>query len=317
MSQTPHHDKKPFDDLMTLLSSLPTADSCALKAAKQAVMLKSDPIGSCGRMGDCYQWLAAWQAAKTPDANEAHICLLAASHAKGADAQTLKTLLDDASQGRAAVSSLCKSQGIGLRVLEMALEIPVISPVDGTISGERDAMAAIAFGMESTASGGHILALGDIAYGNEANTLAIVSALLGESPSHWAGPAMASTIIKHADACLAAHPNVTNDGLKVLCAFAGREVAAMIGGIIAARSQRIPIVLDGWAALGAATILKSLKADSLDHCMVASTASPEQAIAWETIGLSPLLNLDMDMGQGCGAALAIGILKSTVDLFSD
>lgn len=311
------HTKKPFEDFMNLLSSLPQSDSCSVKAANKAVSDTANSLGSFGRLGQTYTWLAAWQASKVPKSSEAHICLLAASHVKGVDSHDLTVILEQASQGRAAVSALCKSQGIGLRVLEMALEIPVCSPVDGAISAERDAMAAIAFGMESTASGGHILALGDIAYGNEANTLAILSALLGEEPLLWAGTEMRGDVIDHANACLKAHPGAVNNGLKALCAFGGREVAAMMGGIVAARSQRIPVLLDGWAALAAATILKSLKADSLDHCMAASAASKAQAKAWETIGLPPLLQLDLDMGQGCGAALAIGILKSGVDLFSE
>lgn len=311
------HTKKPFEDFLNLLSSLPQSDSCSVKAANEAVSNKDNSLGSFGRLGQIYTWLASWQASKVPESSEAHICLFAASHEKGADSKTLATILEQASQGKAAVNALCKSQGIGLRVLEMALEIPVCSPADGAISAERDAMAAIAFGMESTASGGHILALGDIAYGNEANTLAILSALLGDEPLHWAGAEMQEEIIDHASACLKAHPDAINDGLKALCAFGGREVAAMMGGIVAARSQRIPVLLDGWAALAAATLLKSLKSDSLDHCMAASAASKAQAKAWETIGLPPLLQLDLDMGQGCGAALAIGVLKSSVDLFNE
>lgn len=311
------HTIKPFQDFMNLLATLPVADSCSVKAADRAVGEKSKTLGSSGRLGSAYKWLAAWQGDSEPKSSEAHICLFSASHERGMDSHALAGILEQASQGRAAVSALCKSQGIGLRVLEMALEIPVKSPVGGVISGEREAMAAIAFGMEATASGGHIIAFGDIAYGNEANTMAILSALLGDTPAHWSGPDMPVEVIDHAEESLTSHPSAANDGLKALCAFGGREVAAMMGGIIAARSQRIPIVLDGWAALAAATILKSLKADSLDHCMAASASSKAQAKAWETIGLPPLLQLDLDMGQGCGAALAIGILKSAVDLFSE
>ncbi len=311
------HTIQPFSDFLNLLGELPSADSCSSKAASKAVLLKSEGLGSAGRLGSAYVWLGAWQAAKEPKSSEAHICLFAASHEKGSDSQSLAKIIVQASQGRAAVSALCKSHGIGLRVLELALEMPVQSPKNGPISGERDAMAAIAFGMESTASGGHILALGDIAYGNDANCLAILSALIGDTPSHWAGHDVPSDIIAHAEDCLKSHKSATNDGLKALCAFGGREVAAMMGGIIAARSQRIPIVLDGWAALAAAAVLKSIKTDSLDHCMAASAASHAQAKAWETIGLPPLLQLNMDMGQGCGAALAIGIIKSAVDLFSE
>ena len=307
----------PFQDLLSLLNDLPETDSCAVKAANKAIASISDRSGPSGRLGGIYAWLAGWQAAKQPKSAEAHICLFAASHEKGASSEKLKVVLEQASQGQSAVNALCKSQGLGLRVLEMALDLPVNSPVSGAINTERDAMAAIAFGMESTASGGDIIALGDIAYGNEANSLAILSALLGDSPQHWAGHKMPTEILDHADECLKAHPDAANDGLQALCAFGGREVAAMIGGIIAARSQRIPIVLDGWSALAAATILKSLKNDSIDHCLAASSSSSAQAKAWETIGLLPMLNLEMDMGQGCGAALAIGVIKSSVDLFSD
>ena len=306
--------KQPFEDFLNLLKSLPPADSCAAKSASTAVKGMTYGLGKSGQLGSIYEWLSSWQASKQAKCSEAHICLFAASHEMGVEAKQISDIIAQSSNGRAPVNILCKSHGIGLRILEMAVEIPVQSPVKGPASKERDAMAAIAFGMESTASGGHVLALGDIAYGNEANCLAILSALIGERPEYWAGD-FNNDILTYANECLDAHPDVINDGLKALCAFGGREVAAMMGGIIAARSQRIPVVLDGWAALAAATILKSLKSDSIDHCIAASAASKAQAKAWATIGLHPLLQIDMDMGQGCGAALALGVIKSSAELF--
>ena len=93
----------------------------------------------------------------------------------------------------------------------------------------------------------------------------------------------------------------------------GREIAAIAGAICAARLQRVPVVLDGYVATAAAAVLHAVKPGSIDHC-IAGHCSAEGAHAevLERIGKKPLLTLDMRLGEGSGAALAIGLIKGAV-----
>ncbi len=112
---------------------------------------------------------------------------------------------------------------------------------------------------------------------------------------------------------LARHADVLGDPLQVLRCLGGREIAAMTGAIAAARAQRIPVILDGFIACAAAAILAKTTPGALDHC-VAGHLSAEGAHArlLEKLGKEPLLSLGLRLGEGSGAALAIGVLKGAV-----
>jgi nicotinate-nucleotide--dimethylbenzimidazole phosphoribosyltransferase len=92
----------------------------------------------------------------------------------------------------------------------------------------------------------------------------------------------------------------------------------MVGAILAARLQRIPVVLDGYVATAAAAILHAIHPATLDHC-VAGHLSAEGAHqeVLERIGKIPLLALGMRLGEGTGAALAMGIVKSAAAIHRD
>ena len=107
--------------------------------------------------------------------------------------------------------------------------------------------------------------------------------------------------------------NRTDDPLQVLRALGGRELAAMAGAILAARHQRIPVVLDGYVCSAAAAILQVADAAALDHCLVGhASVEPGHRILLEKIGKRPLLDMDMRLGEASGAALAVGLLKAAV-----
>jgi len=305
----------PFADLKNLLEALPEADSCARKAAVSATDTLSNATGDGGSLAEYYRWLATWQGNKVAKISEAHICLFAASHVHGMAVKDLQTILEAATRGQAPINKLCMDHGIGLRVLELALEIPLKSPTDKPLFDARDTMAGIAFGMEAAASGGHLLALGDLAYGTEVGSLAIVTAIHGETPEHWGGDKIHGGYLVLTKAALEANKDSIDTALDAMMSMGGREIATMVGAIIAARMEQIPVLLDGWAALAAATVLHSLSPSALDHCAAASAASVGQARAWSAIGLKPVVSLDMDMGQGAGAAIAIGTLHSAVGLY--
>ena len=91
--------------------------------------------------------------------------------------------------------------------------------------------------------------------------------------------------------------------LAVLAALGGREVAAMTGAMLRARTLRIPVILDGFIACAAAAILHAAAPGALDHCIAGhSSAEAAHGRLLAALGKTPLLNLGLRLGEGSGAA---------------
>ena len=108
---------------------------------------------------------------------------------------------------------------------------------------------------------------------------------------------------------------ISSDPLEVLRRLGGRELAAMAGAVLAARLQRIPVIIDGYVATAAAAVLKAMRPDALDHCLAGHlSAEPAHRRLLERLEMKPLLDLGMRLGEGSGAAMAAGIVKAAADL---
>ncbi len=110
---------------------------------------------------------------------------------------------------------------------------------------------------------------------------------------------------------LAVHHGRLSDPLEVLRRVGGRELAAMAGAIIAARHQRVPVIVDGYVASAAAAVLFAMDARAVDHCLFGHvSAEPGHRRAFVRMNKAPLLDLGMRLGEGTGAALAAGIVRA-------
>ncbi|MDZ7905515.1 MAG: nicotinate-nucleotide--dimethylbenzimidazole phosphoribosyltransferase [Cypionkella sp.] len=100
---------------------------------------------------------------------------------------------------------------------------------------------------------------------------------------------------------------------QVLAALGGREQAAICGAVLAARAQGTPVILDGFICTASAAALYSADASLLDHCLIGHrSAEKGHAKLLEAMDKSAILDFDMRLGEGSGAALALGILRSAV-----
>ncbi|MFL5214459.1 MAG: nicotinate-nucleotide--dimethylbenzimidazole phosphoribosyltransferase, partial [Microvirga sp.] len=110
---------------------------------------------------------------------------------------------------------------------------------------------------------------------------------------------------------LARHAGHLDEPLEVLRRLGGRDVAAIAGAIVAARLQRIPVVLDGYVATAAAAVLHALEPAAIDHCVAGhlSAEGAHQAVL-DRLGKIPLLALGMRLGEGSGAALAVALIRA-------
>jgi nicotinate-nucleotide--dimethylbenzimidazole phosphoribosyltransferase len=251
------------------------------------------------------------------------VCVFAANHgvaARGVSAyppDASRKMLENFTTGRAAIYQICASMSLGFKVFDLAIEMPTNDIVEAPAMDEKACVATMAFGMEAIAGGADLLALGEFGLGNTTVAAAIYAALYGGPAERWIEPetradddAVARKIAA-VEAALARHREHLGDPLEVLRRLGGRDIAAMAGAILAARLQRIPVVLDGYVAGAAAAILHALNPAAIDHCIAGHLAAEgAHREVLERLGKIPLLALGLRLGEGTGAALAAGLVRT-------
>ena len=316
----------PFDDIRALLATMPEADqeAVALTRARDAQLTK--PPGALGRLESIVEWLAAWQRRTPPRVERPVVAVFAGNHgvvAQGVaaypQAVTAQMVANFRSDG-AAVNQICKTYDLGLKVFELALEIPTKDITQEPALDEADCAATMAYGMEAIAGGCDLLCIGEMGIGNTTIAAAIAHGLFGGKAEEWVGPGTgvdAEGLKRKASAvarAVALHKAHLDDPLELLRRLGGRELAAMAGAILGARMNNVPVLIDGYVATAAAAVLYKANPRSLDHCMAAHvSAEPAHKALLAKLGLVPLLDLGMRLGEASGAALAAGIVKAAVN----
>ncbi len=315
----------PFDDIRALLLALPGPDetSRAQVLAREAELIK--PAGALGRLEEIVAHLAAWQHRAPPRINRPLVAIFAGAHGvakKGVSAypsEVNKAMLASFSNGQAAINQICKAHDLGLKVFDLAIELPTVDFTEGPALEEAACAATIAFGMEAIANGTDLLCLGEMGIGNTTAAAAIHAALYGGPVMQWVGRGTGVDDAGHArkvaavEAGLALHLGALKDPLEVLRRLGGREIAAIAGAILAARIERVPVILDGYVATSAAAVLHALEPSSIAHCLAGHVAAEgAHAEVLKRLGLAPILDLGLRLGEGSGAALACAIVKTAL-----
>ena len=321
---------RPFEEIRMLFANLPApcAQSVAAVRARDAQLTK--PPGALGRLEEIIEWLAAWQGRAEPEVERPLVAVFAGNHgvvAQGVSAfpaSVTQQMVANFTSGGAAINQICKSYGVGLKVYELALERPTQDFTQDAAMDEREAAATFAYGFEALDGGVDLLAPGEMGIGNTTSAAAIYTALYGGPAARWTGRGTgvdeAGLARKNAaiEAALALHGPHLSDPLEIMRRLGGREIAAMMGAIIAARLNRVPVVLDGYVVCAAAAILHAITPEAIAHC-VAGHVSAEGAHrdVLTRLGKEPLLDLGMRLGEGSGAALAIGLIKTALACHRD
>jgi nicotinate-nucleotide--dimethylbenzimidazole phosphoribosyltransferase len=320
----------PFDDIRKLMRDLPAADLAAAAQCKARDAQLTKPPGSLGKLESMAEWVAAWQGNYPPRIARPVVAVFAGNHGVVAQgvaaypAEVTKQMVLNFQGGGAAVNQICKTFDLGLKVFELALEKPTRDITREAAMDEADCAATMAYGMEAIAGGCDLLCIGEMGIGNTTIAAAICHGLYGGKPEDWVGPGTgvdAEGLKRKASAvarAVALHKAHLSDPLEVLRRLGGRELAAMAGAILAARTQRVPVLIDGYVASAAAAVLHAMRPDALDHCLAAHcSAEPAHRNLLKRLGKEPVLDLGMRLGEASGAALAAGLLKAAVNLHNE
>ncbi len=317
-----------LQDVTAQLRAAPGPDAQAQAAATARNADLTKPPGALGRLEAAAIWYASWRGTDRPAINGPQIIVFAGNHGVAAQgvsafpAEVTAQMVANFEAGGAAINQLARMAGASLDVVALDLDRPSGDFTTGPALDDAALLDALNVGWNAVDAGADLLVVGEMGIGNTTAAAAISAALFGGGAAAWVGhgtgvdEAGLARKLAVVEAGLERHPNL--QGIAALGAFGGREMAAMAGAIIRARAARIPVILDGFIACAAAAPLHHEVPGALDHC-IAGHQSAEQAhrMLLEALDKSPaLLSLDMRLGEGSGAALAIPILKGAVECLS-
>jgi nicotinate-nucleotide--dimethylbenzimidazole phosphoribosyltransferase len=313
-----------LDDLRQRLTQLEPIDGTAEWAARNRQQQLTKPPGSLGRLEALAVWLAAWQGREPAALKRVGALVFAGNHgvtARGVSAYPAAVtaqMVANFSAGGAAINQLCRTAGAELSVVPLDLDRPTADFCAGAAMSAGECIEGLNRGGAAVGRL-DLLAIGEMGIGNTTSASALCAALYDGDGATWAGPGTGldrdgvdrkAAVI---DQALAFHRDALGDPLEILRRLGGREIAAMAGAILAARRRRIPVLLDGLVAGAAAAVLHGLAPGALDHCQAAHrSAEPAHGRLLERLGLRPLLELDMRLGEASGAALAILLCRAAL-----
>lgn len=315
----------PFDDVRALSKLMPGPDEAAMAVvgAREATLTK--PAGALGRLEEIAAFVAGWQRRSSPAITRPLVAIFAANHGVAKHgvspfpSSVTRQMLENFAAGGAAINQICATFDIGLKVFDLALDIPSGDITVEPAMDEKACAATIAFGMEAIAGGSDLLCIGEMGIANTTVAAAIYHGLYGGAAGDWVGrgtgvdDAGLARKIAAVEKAVALHRPHLSDPLELLRRLGGREIAAMAGAILAARLQNIPVILDGYVATAAAAVLHALEPRTLDHCLAGHvSAEGAHAEVLRRLGLKPLLDLGMRLGEGSGAALSVAVVKAAV-----
>lgn len=311
-------------DFAALLRSAPDADATARADAVARNGQLTKPPGALGRLEDLAIWIAGWQGRAQPRGNRPQVLIFAGNHgivAQGVSAfpaEVTVQMVANFRHGGAAINQLSRLHGAEMAVHALELERPTGDFTQGPAMTEAETLAALSVGWNAVDPTADMLVVGEMGIGNTTVAAALAAKLLGGAGADWvgrgtgvddAGLARKAAVVA---AGLVQHQTVS-DPLQVLAALGGREIAAMAGAMARARVERVPLVLDGFITCAAAAVLQAVTPRALDHA-VAGHLSAEGAHGrlLTALGKEPLLSLGLRLGEGSGAALALGVLRGAI-----
>lgn len=319
---------RPFSSLAefrALLSAAPSLDSEAKAGAEERNGQLTKPPGALGRLEDLAIWYASWRANPRPSIENPQVIIFAGNHgvcARGVSAfppEVTVQMVANFEHGGAAINQLSKAFGADMSVVSLSLDTPTADFTTAPAMSEDEVVDALVAGWTAVKETSDLLVVGEMGIGNTTAAAAVAAALFGGDAADWTGrgtgvddEGLNRKTAAVADG-LALHADVIADPLEALRCLGGRELAAMAGAIARARNLRIPVILDGFICTASAAALECAVAGSLDHT-VAGHVSAEGAHAklLAHLNKAPLLNLGLRLGEGSGAALAIGVLKGAI-----
>ncbi|MCC5835757.1 MAG: nicotinate-nucleotide--dimethylbenzimidazole phosphoribosyltransferase [Opitutales bacterium] len=316
--------------IQTSVDQLSSVDPAVYDDVISAWDSRTKPKGSLGRLETLAAQIAAIQGIRTPRAARRRVQLFAGSHGITREGVSLfpnevnQLMFENFNSGGAAISVICRSAGIEFEAIDAGIYTPTRSFLQEPAMSESEVEQALLLGWNAVPEDIDLYAVGEMGIGNTSCAAAIAAAILKCDIDKLTGPGVGidEDTRKHkADVihrALKHHAEHMHSPLDILRCVGGRELAAMTGALLSAASKGIPVVLDGVIATASAAIALEI-VPALSQYLIAGHQSQEPAHQYllDRYELEPLLQLNMRLGEGTGAALAMDICQRAVDCFND
>lgn len=320
-----------------------------LQEANERQLQLTKPPGSLGKLEELAIKFSAVQKTQQPKVDNVHISIFAADHGianenVSAFPQVVTTeMIKNFSRGGAAISVLAKELDAKLEVVDLGTVVEA-GELDGVISSriasstenfaqqaamtEEQLEKALAAGASAVQraidTNAHVFIGGDMGIANTTSATAIACAYLNKAPVELAGPGTGldeqgvSHKAKVIEQALDKHQVSSLSAVDVLRFFGGFEIAALTGAYIAAAQQGLPVVVDGFIATAAALAAIKIK-PGCDTWFIYAHQShePGHRLILEALNAEPLVNLNMRLGEGSGAAVVIPLLRQACALHAN
>lgn len=323
----------------------PSADARRDASERQKTLTK--PAGSLGRIEDLGEWIAACQDASPPrPLTRPRVVVFAGDHGVAAHgvsaypAEVTGQMVANFLAGGAAVNALSAVAGASVRVVDISVD----SETDPSVSAHKvrrssgsidredaltsdDVLAAIDAGRaiadEEVDSGADLLVAGDMGIGNTTPATALIATLTDTEPvaavGRGTGVDDAGWMRKTAairDAMRRARP-VVKDPVALLRVAGGADIAAMAGFVAQAAHRRTPVILDGLVVTAAALVAEESARGAREWWVAGHRSTePAHSIALRHLRIEPLLELDMRLGEGSGALVALPLIHAAIATLS-
>jgi nicotinate-nucleotide--dimethylbenzimidazole phosphoribosyltransferase len=322
------------------------ADAMARAQARQARLTK--PPGSLGRLEEIAIQIAGMTGSERPSVAQRAVVVMAADHGvtkEGVSAYPAEVTAQMALnflRGGAAINAIAASIGASVTVVDVGIASKVSHPAllarkvapgtanmaVGAAMTHEQALAAMAIGAETLETladeGLDLVATGEMGIGNTTAASALTAVMTGRTVREVTGrgTGVDDERLAHKVAVIertiAVNAPDASDPLGTLAKVGGLEIAALAGLILAAASQRIPVLLDGFIASSAALIACAWRPLSREYLLAGHVSvEPGHQIILDHLGLRPLLNLEMRLGEGTGAALAMAVVDAAVSAHTE
>ncbi len=312
-------------------------------AAQFKIDNKTKPLGALGKLEELAYRISLIQNNLNPAINKSYMFVFAGDHGvveegvSAFPAEVTGQMVDNFLDGGAAINVLCRHHNIDIRVVDMGVNKVFTDHPNliqkkvrrGTRSFTLEAAMttaemtkAVQHGMDlfcefNQSEKIDIIGLGEMGIGNTTSASAIISIITGILPTSATGRGTGldnkgvEHKIKVIEKTLNFHHLDSQNGFEILCKIGGFEIAGIVGAALAAASQQTIIVLDGVISTAAGLVANLINPKVKDY-FIASHISVEKAhqAALSHLGLNPILDLEMRLGEGCGAALVIDLADS-------
>jgi len=326
------------------IAAIQNLDETAMQAARERQSQLTKPPGSLGRLERLSIQIAGIQGKARPDVSRKALFVMAGDHGVVAEGVTAFPqdvtwqMVANFAAGGAAINVLGRQVGAKVVVVDVGVvgDAPASAAVIvkkvgrgtknmavGPAMSRKEAVRAVEVGIEVLAAEMDppldLVGVGDMGIGNTTPSAAIISAFTGRSPAEVTGRGTGIDDARHAHKigviarALAVNQPDAAEALDVLAKVGGFEIGAIAGVMLAAAARRVPVVVDGVISSAGALVAAGLAPKVKDYLIAGHrSVEPGHRAALEHLGLEPLLDLEMRLGEGTGGAIAMHVVEAAV-----